>query len=41
MRSVADSSLQASEYLRRIKREAEEAQALRIALEEERQAVAE
>ncbi len=41
MRSVADSSLQASEYLRRIKREAEEAQALRVALEEERQAVAE
>jgi DNA mismatch repair protein MutS2 len=41
MTSVADSSLQASEYLRRIKREAEEAEALRIALEEERQAVAE
>src|SRR5262249_54327418 len=41
MRSVADSSLQASEYLRRIKREAEEAEALRIALEEERKAVAE
>jgi DNA mismatch repair protein MutS2 len=41
MRSVADSSLRASEYLRRIKREAEEAEALRIALEEERQAVAE
>ena len=41
MRSVADSSLQASEYLRRIKREAEEAEAMRIALEEERQAVAE
>jgi DNA mismatch repair protein MutS2 len=41
MRSVADSSLQASEYLRRIKREAEEAEALRLALEEERQAVAE
>lgn len=41
MKSVADSSLQASEYLRRIKREAEEAEALRIALEEERQAVAE
>ncbi|HEU4835012.1 MAG TPA: endonuclease MutS2 [Pyrinomonadaceae bacterium] len=41
MRSVADSSLQASEYLRRIKREAEEAEALRVALEEERQAVAE
>jgi DNA mismatch repair protein MutS2 len=41
MRSVKDSSLQASEYLRRIKREAEEAEALRIALEEERTAVAE
>jgi DNA mismatch repair protein MutS2 len=41
MGSVKDSSLQASEYLRRIKREAEEAEALRIALEEERQAVAE
>ena len=41
MTSVAESSLQASEYLRRIKREAEEAEALRIALEEERQAVAE
>ncbi len=41
MTSVADSSLQASEYLRRIKREAEEAEALRIALEEERAAVAE
>jgi DNA mismatch repair protein MutS2 len=41
MTSVADSSLQASEYLRRIKREAEEAEALRLALEEERQAVAE
>jgi DNA mismatch repair protein MutS2 len=41
MKSVADSSLQASEYLRRIKREAEEAEALRLALEEERQAVAE
>jgi DNA mismatch repair protein MutS2 len=41
MRSVKDSSLQASEYLRRIKREAEEAEALRIALEEERAAVAE
>jgi DNA mismatch repair protein MutS2 len=39
--SVKDSSLQASEYLRRIKREAEEAEALRIALEEERAAVAE
>ena len=41
MRSVKDSSLQASEYLRRIKREAEEAEALRVALEEERAAVAE
>ena len=41
MRSVADSSLQASEYLRRIKREAEDAEALRKALEEERAAVAE
>jgi DNA mismatch repair protein MutS2 len=41
MRSVKDSSLQASEYLRRIKRESEEAEALRLALEEERQAVAE
>jgi DNA mismatch repair protein MutS2 len=41
MRSVKDSSLQASEYLRRIKRESEEAEALRLALEEERAAVAE
>lgn len=41
MRSVTDSSLQASEYLRRIKREAEDAEALRHALEEERAAVAE
>jgi DNA mismatch repair protein MutS2 len=41
MKSVKDSSLQASEYLRRIKREAEEAEALRLALEEERTAVAE
>jgi len=41
MKSVKDSSLQASDYLRRIKREAEEAQALRVALEEERKAVAE
>ena len=40
-RSVTDSSLQASEYLRRIKREAEDAEALRHALEEERTAVAE
>ena len=39
--SVKDSSLQASEYLRRIKREAEEAEALRIALDEERATVAE
>jgi DNA mismatch repair protein MutS2 len=39
--SVKDSSLQASEYLRRIKRESEEAQSLREALEEERSAVAE
>jgi DNA mismatch repair protein MutS2 len=41
MSSVKDSSLQASEYLRRIKREAEDAEALRHALEEERAAVAE
>ena len=40
-RSVTDSSLQASEYLRRIKREAEDAESLRHALEEERTAVAE
>ena len=40
MRSVKESSLQASEYLRRIKREAEDAEALRVALEEERKAVA-
>jgi DNA mismatch repair protein MutS2 len=39
--AVKDSSLQATEYLRRIKREAEGAEALRIALEEERAAVAE
>jgi DNA mismatch repair protein MutS2 len=39
--SVKDSSRQASEYLRRIKREAEEAESLRAALEEERAAVAE
>ena len=38
---VKDSTLQATEYLRRIKREAEEASALRKALEEERAAVAE
>ena len=41
MKSVNESTLQASEYLRRIKREAEEAAALRLALEEERRAVAE
>ena len=41
MRSVKDSSLQASEYLRRIKKEAEDAEDLRRALEEERSAVAE
>src|SRR6185295_12445754 len=41
MRSVKDSSLQASEYLRRIKRESEDAEGLRHALEEERIAVAE
>jgi DNA mismatch repair protein MutS2 len=41
VRSVKDSSLQASEYLKRIKRESEEAEALRQALEEERAAVAE
>ena len=41
MSAVKDSSLQASEYLRRIKREAEDAEALRHALEEERSAVAE
>lgn len=39
--AVKDSSLQATEYLRRIKREAEGAEALRLALEEERTAVAE
>jgi len=39
--SVTESSLQASEYLKRIKRESEEAEALRVALEEERRAVAE
>ena len=39
--SVKDSSRQASEYLRRIKREAEDAENLRKALEEERAAVAE
>ena len=41
MKSVNESTLQASEYLRRIKREAEDAEALRLALEEERGAVAE
>jgi DNA mismatch repair protein MutS2 len=41
MRSVKDSSLQASEYLRRIKQESEDAEAMRRALEEERAAVAE
>jgi DNA mismatch repair protein MutS2 len=39
--SVKDSSRQASEYLSRIKRESEEAKNLRVALEEERAAVAE
>ena len=38
--TVKDTSLHATEYLRRIKREAEGAEALRIALEEERRAVA-
>lgn len=38
---VDDSALASEEYLRRIKREAEEAEALRLALEEERAAVAE
>jgi DNA mismatch repair protein MutS2 len=41
MSSVKESSLQASEYLRRIKREAEDAETLRVTLEEERKAVAE
>jgi DNA mismatch repair protein MutS2 len=41
LESVKDSSRQASEYLRRIKREAEEAESLCLALEEERAAVAE
>jgi len=41
LRLVKDSSQQASEYLRRIKGEAEEAESLRAALEEERAAVAE
>lgn len=39
--AVKDSSLQASEYLKRIKRESEDAEAQRRALEEERAAVAE
>lgn len=39
--AVKDSSRQAGEYLRRIKREAEDAENLRVALEEERKAVAE
>ena len=39
--AVKDSSLHATEYLRRTKREAEGAEALRVALEEERDAVAE
>jgi DNA mismatch repair protein MutS2 len=41
LESVKDSTRQAVEYLRRIKREAEEAESLRAALEEERTAVAE
>jgi DNA mismatch repair protein MutS2 len=41
LESVKESSQQASEYLRRIKRDAEEAASLRAALEEERAAVAE
>jgi DNA mismatch repair protein MutS2 len=41
LESVKGSSRQATEYLRRIKREAEEAEALNKALEEERAAVAE
>lgn len=40
-RGVSASALDAAEYLKRIKREAEEAEALRRALEEEREAVAE
>ena len=39
--SVTDSTRQAAEYLQRIKQESQEAAALRVALEEERQAVAE
>jgi DNA mismatch repair protein MutS2 len=38
---VSTSSREAGEYLRRIKQESEEAEALRLALEEEREAVAE
>jgi DNA mismatch repair protein MutS2 len=41
LESVKESSQQASEYLRRIKHDAEEAASLRAALEEERAAVAE
>lgn len=41
LEAVKDSSRQATEYLRRIKREAQEAESLRVALEEERVAVAE
>ncbi len=41
LESVKDATRQAVEYLRRIKREAEEAESLRAALEEERVAVAE
>ncbi|MFN2530192.1 MAG: endonuclease MutS2 [Pyrinomonadaceae bacterium] len=40
-RSVKDTTLQATEYLSRIKREAEETEALRKALEDERAALAE
>ncbi len=41
LNSVKDSTRQATEYLQRIKREAEEAETLRAALDEERAAVAE
>jgi DNA mismatch repair protein MutS2 len=41
MESVKDSSLQATEYLKRIKLESEQAEELRVALDEERAAVAE
>ena len=41
LQSVKDSTRQSAEYLRRIKRETEEAESLRAALEEERAAVAE